>query len=120
MNNKVPIPIGWKVIVQPKKGKTETSGGIDVSATVDAQEHLAYLGTIVAMGEAAFMTRTQGGLDMSKWSVRPQVGDFVMFSPYSGQHIHPTGGDPDLRLINDTDIHALIDDLDDYFAWVDA
>jgi len=120
MSNTVPIPIGWKIIVEPKAGKTESEGGIDVSVTQDAQEHLVYLGTIVAMGEAAFMTRTQGGLDMSKWKVRPQVGDHVIFSQYAGLEIHVAGDSPNLRLMNDTDLHALIDNLDEYYSWIDA
>ena len=116
----IPIPVGWKVIIEPKPGKTETEGGIDVSATRDAQEHLVYIGTIVAMGEAAFTTKTQGGMDLSKWKVRPQVGDHVMFSPYGGLRIHRSGGDSDLRLMNDTDIQALVDNLDDYYSWIDV
>lgn len=116
----VPIPVGWKVIVQPKRGVTESAGGIDVSASTDAQEHLVYLGTILAVGEAAFMTRTQGGLDMSKWDVRPQVGDHVIFSPYGGLTIHQRGEKYPLKLLNDTDIHAVVDSLDDYYAWIDV
>lgn len=116
----VPIPVGWKVIVEPKAGKTESEGGIDVSATQDAQEHLVYLGTIVARGEAAFITKTVGGLDMSQWKVRPEVGDNVIFSPYGGLKLHRSGDGPDLILMNDTDIHAVIDSLDDFYAWIDV
>ncbi len=116
----IPIPVGWKVIVKPKEGKMTTDGGIDVSATVDAQNHLVYLGTILAMGEAAFMTKTQGGLDLSKWDVRPQVGDNVIFSPYGGLRIHQRGEKWPIILLNDTDIHALVDDTDDYYAWLDV
>lgn len=115
----VPIPVGWKVIVEPKAGKTQSEGGIDVSATQDAQEHLVYLGTIVAVGEAAFMTRTTGGLDMSQWKVRPAIGDNVIFSPYGGLKLSKSGGGT-LILMNDTDIHAVIDSLDDFYAWIDV
>ncbi len=116
----VPIPVGWKVIVKPKEATTISKGGIDVSASEDAQNHLVYIGTIVAIGEAAFMTKTQGGLDLSKWKVRPQVGDHVIFAPYGGLHIHQRGEKWPLRLLNDTDIQALVDDPDDYYAWVDV
>jgi co-chaperonin GroES (HSP10) len=120
MSSKIPLPVGWKVIVRPKKGKTTTEGGLDVSATVDAQEHLVYLGEIVAVGEAAFMTKTAGGLNMSEWRVRPQVGDFCIFSPYGGLQIRPSGEKQKLLLMNDTDIHAIVDDPDDYYSWVDV
>ncbi len=117
----VPIAVGWKVIVKPRAAKTETDSGLDMSATADAQEHLVYIGELVAVGEAAFMTKTAGGLDMSKWKVRPQVGDWVLFSPYAGLQIRQSGSDGlPLRLINDTDVHALIENPDDFFCWVDV
>jgi len=119
-NNSIPIPVGWKVIVKPKKGKTESESGIDLSATVDAQDHLNYIGELVAVGEAAFCARTKGGIDMSAWKVRPQVGDQVMYAPYGGVDIRRSGSTQNLKLLNDTEILAIIDDPDNYYSWVDA
>lgn len=116
----IPIAVGWKVIVEPRKGKTQSDGGLDLSATVDAQEHLVYLGTLVEVGEAAFKTKTTGGLDMSQWKVRPQVGDHVIFAPYGGLRIRRRGEKQHLILMNDTDIMAVVDSLDAYFSWIDA
>lgn len=116
----VPIAVGWKVIVKPKTGKTKSEQGIDLSATVDAQEHLVYIGELIEVGEAAFMTRTTGGLDMSTWKVRPQVGDHVIFAPYGGLRIRQRGEKRELRLMNDTDIMAVIDDPDAYYSWIDV
>lgn len=116
----VPMCVGWKVIVKPKEGKTETAGGIDISETVAAQSHLVYLGEIIDMGEAAFKTRTAGGLDMNEWKVRPQVGDHVIFSPYSGLRIRRSGEVWPILLMNDTDIHAIVDDPDDYYSYLDV
>lgn len=120
MSSKTPIAVGWKVIIKPRPGKPVSDGGIDLEATVDAQEHLVYLGEIVEIGEAAFMTRTAGGLDMSKWKVRPQVGDNVIFPPYGGLRIRVRGAKQPLILVNDTDIMAVIDDPDAYYSWIDA
>lgn len=119
-NAPVPVAVGWKVIVRPKAAKTESDGGIDVSATAEAQEHLVYLGELIEVGEAAFMTRTVGGLDMSKWKVRPQVGDNVIFSPYGGLRIRQSGESNPIILMNDTDIHAVIENPDDYYSWIDV
>lgn len=116
----LPICVGWKVIVKPRAGKSETDSGIDMSVTVAAQEHLVYLGELIAVGEAAFMTKTAGGLDMSQWTVRPQVGDYVIFAPYGGQRIYQVGEKTPIILMNDTNIHAVIDDPDEYYVWVDA
>jgi len=116
----VPIPVGWKVIVKPKEGKTQSEGGIDVSASLEAQNHLVYLGELIAVGESAFVTKTAGGICMNDWKLRPQEGDFVIFSPYGGLRIHRRGEKTPLILLNDTDIHAVIDSPDDYYAWIDV
>ena len=118
--SEIPVPIGWKVIVKPKDGKLTSDAGIDLTATMDAQEHLTYIGELVAVGESAFTTSTKGGIDMSKWRARPQVGDFVVYPPYAGQQIRQAGESRPLRLMNDTDIMALISDPDAFYAWVDA
>lgn len=125
MSDCIPIPVGWKVIIEPVSGKTMTDAGIDVSATVEAQEHLQYLGKLVAVGEAAFKAETKGGINMLEWEVRPQVGDHVLFTPYSGMPIRRVKRSdgkarPTLILMNDTDIHAVVDDPNNYYSWVEV
>lgn len=117
----VPISLGWKVIIQPKRGKTFSSGGIDITAAADAEAHLSYVGQVLAVGEAAFMACTKSGIDMSKWKVRPQVDDWVIHTPYAGIRIRRTGENEEnwIVLMNDTDIQAIIDDPNDYYSWVD-
>ena len=116
----VPVAVGWKVIIDPKPAKIMSDQGIDMSATEDAQEHLVYLGTLIAIGEAAFTANTQGGINMAEWKVRPRLGDFVMFSPYSGMRIRPRGKKTPIILMNDTDIQAIIGDMDSFYSWIDA
>ncbi len=116
----IPIALGWKVIVRPKSAKTMSDGGLDISPTADAQEHLVYMGELVAVGESAFTSRTQGGIDMKEWKVRPQVGDFVIFAPYGGLRIRQRGEKTNLILMNDTDMQAIVSDPDMYFTWIDV
>ena len=118
--NEIPLVMGWKVIVRPKSAKEMSEGGIVIEAAADAEEHLVYVGQIVAIGEAAYKARTQGGIDMSKWKRVPVVDDWVIFSPYGGLNIRQRGEKKPLRLMNDTDIHAIVNDPDAYFAWIDA
>lgn len=98
-----------------------SEGGIDVSAAADAEAHLSYIGEVLAIGEAAFTASTKSGIDMSKWKVRPQVGDWVIHTPYAGMRLRRTGEKDEqwLVLLNDTDIQGLIDDPGDYYSWVD-
>ena len=122
MSKEVPIPLGWKVILMPKQGKTTTESGIDISASADAEEHLNYIGKILDMGEAAFTARTKSGIDMAAWKARPQVGDYVIYTPYCGMRIRRAGEKEEnyIILCNDTDIQALISDPDAYYSWVNA
>jgi len=122
MTSAIPLPLGWKVIVKPKLGVTTSEGGIDISAGADAEEHLCYTGEILAMGEAAFTARTKSGIDMSAWKVRPEVGDYIIHTPYAGMRIRRSGEKDEsfIILMNDTDIQALIDSTDDFYSWVDA
>lgn len=121
MSSTLPIMVGWKVLVEPKRGKEETESGLDISATVDAQEHLVYIGKILEIGESAFTARTQGGIDMSEWRVRPQKGDSVIYQPYTGMRIRRKGDNGKfLMLMNDTDIMAIIDDPDQYYSWIEV
>ena len=122
MSKAIPIPLGWKVIIQPKRGATETAGGIDISAGAEAEEHLNYVGQIIAMGEAAFCAATKAGIDMGGWKARPVVGDYVLYTPYAGMRIRRAGESEEkyILLCNDTDIQAIIDSPDEYYSWVDA
>lgn len=124
MSDFVPIPVGWRIIVEPMHGKKESEAGIDLSASMDAQEHLQYIGKVVAVGEAAFSATTKGGINMSEWTKKPQKGDYVIYPPYGGVRIRRTEKDgkerPILIAMNDTDIIAIIDDPTKYYSWVDA
>ena len=80
-NLATPIALGWKVIIKPKEGKQFSAGGIDMSAAAEAEAHLSYIGQVLVLGEAAFTARTKSGIDMSKWLVRPQVGDLGTAAP---------------------------------------
>ncbi len=125
--SEVPIPIGWRVIIAPKQAKDMSSGGIDISASVDAEQHLIYIGQIVAMGEACFTTKTPGGIDLGKFAVKPQVGDWVIYPPYGGIRIRQSGaggGSDDepkyLLLFKDSDLQCIIEDPDNFYSWLDS
>lgn len=120
MKPEIPLPIGWKVIVRPKTAKQYSDSGLDLSATEAAQEHLVYMGELIAVGESAFTSRTAGGIDMNTWKVKPQVGDFVLFAPYGGFKIRQRGEKTNLILFNDTDIQGIIADPDNFYTWIDV
>lgn len=120
--------VGWRILVKPKPSKHTSSGGIVlVDETQEAEEHLKYIGQVVDIGEAAMQTKTTGGIDMGQFQVRPKVGDWILFSPYSGFRIHYRSDDEDdkgiLLVIKDTDVHGVFDSFEDteaYYSWVAA
>jgi co-chaperonin GroES (HSP10) len=117
---KLPIPLGWKVLVRPKQAPKQSKGGIIFdSKTTEAEQSMVYVGQILAMGDAAFTAKTQGGVSLSHIR-RPQVGSWVIFAPFAGQKMRVKGDDSLLILMNDTELQGVIENPDDYYAWIEG
>jgi len=120
--------VGWRYLIEPKRPKTQSKGGIVlVPETQEAEAHLRYIGKVLAVGEAAHQTRTTGGIDMANFVVRPEVGSWVLFSPYGGFQIRKRVEDDDdpgiLLVVKDTDIHGVFnsfEDTENFWSWVAA
>ena len=118
---KLPRPMGWKLLVRPRRAKKMSAGGlILVDETSDAEEAMIYIGQVLAIGEAAFKTKTQGGIDLSSWDYVPEVGDWIVYAPFAGQKMRVKGDDSIILLLNDTEVQGLVDNPDDYWSWLDA
>jgi len=54
-SHQIPIPMNWKVLVQPNQVKMKTAGGILLPDTSkDNEEYLTAHGTVCAMGDLAY------------------------------------------------------------------
>jgi co-chaperonin GroES (HSP10) len=116
---KLPVPLGWKVLVRPKQAPKQSSGGIVfANETTEAEQSLVYVGQILAMGDAAFTATTQGGIKLDRMR-RPKVGDWVVFAPFAGQKMRVKGDESLLILMNDTELQGIIENPEDYYAWID-
>lgn len=116
---RLPIPMGWKVLIRPKQAAKQSAGGIVfANETTEAEQSLVYVGQVLAMGDAAFTAKTQGGISLSHIR-KPKAGDWVVYAPFAGQKIRVRGDDSLLILMNDTEIQGIIEDPSDYYAWVD-
>lgn len=116
---KLPIPMGWKVLVRPKQAPKQSTGGIVyASETTNAEQALVYVGQVLALGDAAFTATTQGGVKLSHMR-KPKVGDWVIYAPFAGQKIRVKGDDSLLVLMNDTELQGIIENPEAYYAWVD-
>ena len=81
-------PIGWRVLIRPFEPPKESSGGIVLPDEArQSEEHLTYVGQIVAMGDLCYKAQTRSGIDLSHINPKPQVGDWIMYGTYGGQKI---------------------------------
>lgn len=114
MTIKCPVtPAGWRILVEPVKIKTHTDGGLELpQETIRAQEHLRYVGTVVAMGELCFKADNFKPHPNAKPVGFCAVGDMVAFGKFAGQEIITSvdGETKRYRLINDDEVLARIED----------
>ena len=111
----LPIPLNWKVLVQPNQVKTKTTGGIFLpESSQNNEEYLTAHGSICALGDLAYRDRDTGKRWRSETS--PKVGDRVTYGKYAGQKIVIKG--VKFLLLNDDEITAVLPDGDDDAAYV--
>ena len=107
ISHKLPKPPGYRMLILPFAPAEKTKGGIYLAKqTVDRERLTTVVGYIVALGPDAYK-------DLNKFPEGPwcKEGDWVVFGRYAGARIQIDGGD--LRLLNDDEILALIDDPED-------
>jgi|TARA_R110002020_G_scaffold223104_1_gene432124 co-chaperonin GroES (HSP10) len=105
--HQLPIPMGWKILIQPNQIKQQTKGGILLPTK--AKENEAYLtahGEVVGIGELAYRERGTG--DSWKISNKPRVGNKVTYGKYAGQKLVVNG--VRFLLLNDDEITSILPD----------
>ncbi len=109
-------PFGSRVVVQVRRSRTHTAGGIELTGdTQDTEKWNTVVAKVIAMGPLAFHNRdTLQPWPEGNWC---SVGDFVWTPQFAGQrHERKTrdGGSVHFRLINDLDLlgDCTIDPLD--------
>ena len=114
-SHQLPIPLNWKVLVQPNQVKAKTSGGIYMPETSkDNEEYLTAHGTVCAMGDLAYRDRDTG----KRWrsEISPKGGDRVTDGKDAGQKIVVKG--VKFLLLNDDEITSILPDGVDVAAYV--
>jgi len=113
--HQLPIPLNWKVLVQPNQVKKKTAGGIHLpTISQDNEEYLTAHGAVCALGDLAYRDRDTG----KRWrsDVSPKVGDRVTYGKYAGQKIVIKG--VKFLLLNDDEITSILPDGVDVAAYV--
>lgn len=111
----IPVPATWKIILAPIKVEDTTDGGIIITQeTQKLQESVRFIGKVLAMGPLCY--------SQDRFKVHPNAnpevpckpGDIVITGQYSGIKVpcvDGAGGMFDLRVVNDDEIVAVVNDV---------
>ena len=101
---KVPTPTGFRMVLYPLKLESKTTAGLHpTDETVEQSQITTNVCKVLKLGPDCF-------LDKSRFPNGPwcKEGDWVLITRYSGARIKIEGGE--LRIVNDDEILAVIDD----------
>ena len=105
--DKLPKPVGWRILVLPFKASEKTKGGILLTdKTMEDSQLTASVAMVLAVGDDAYQ-------DKEKFPNGPwcKQGDWVVFDRYAGSRIKIEGGE--VRLLNDDEILGTVDNPED-------
>ena len=96
---KVPQPVGYRILLRPRGVVQKTKGGIILTETnKDSQTYLNSVGQIIAMGPECYSDRKK------PWC---KVGDWVIFGRYAGARVSVQK--VKMVLLNDDEIIATLE-----------
>lgn len=96
------IPLDLRVVVMPDPAETKTAGGIIIpDAIADKEKAAAVKGTLIAVGQNAFLEAGTAVQTMAK------PGSRVMIGKYAGVVFKGDDGN-EYRIMNDADIVGLL------------
>ena len=101
---KIPNPVGWRMVLFPLKLKEKTKSGLILTdETIAESQVTTNICKILKMGDLCFKDDTK--FPSGPWC---KEGDWVLITRYAGSRIRIDGGE--LRIINDDEILAVVDD----------
>ena len=107
MHKKLPKPTGYRMLILPFSRKAKTKGGIYLAnETLEKERISTNVGFVVSLGPDAYKDTNK--FPEGAWC---KERDWVIFGRYAGARIKIDGGD--LRLLNDDEILAVIDNPED-------
>ena len=111
MIERMPNPTGWRMLILPYRGKSTTDGGIILTnKSLDEGQVQTVVGYVLKQGPLAYG-------DKDKFPDGPwcKEKDWVVFARYAGSRFRIEGGE--VRLLNDDEILATIDDPEDIISF---
>ena len=101
---KVPTPTGFRMVLYPLKLESKTSGGLHLTDdTVEQSQIATNVCKVLRMGPSCYKDKER--FPDGPWC---KEGNWVLITRYAGSRIKIDGGE--LRIVNDDEILAVIDD----------
>ena len=101
---KVPTPTGFRMVLYPLKLESKTSGGLHLTDdTVEQSQIATNVCKVLKMGPSCYKEKEK--FPDGPWC---KEGNWVLITRYAGSRIRIEGGE--LRIVNDDEILAVIDD----------
>lgn len=101
---KIPAPCGWRMVLYPLKLESKTSGGLHLTDdTVEQSQIATNVCKVLKQGPSCYKDETR--FPDGPWC---KEGNWVLITRYAGSRIKIDGGK--LRIVNDDEILAVIDD----------
>ena len=103
VENQLPEPVGYRILVLPFTPKNKSKGGILFSQeTLDKARISTTCGYVLKMGDLAYKDTEKFGKPWCK------KGDWVIFARYAGSRLPIEGGE--VRILNDDEVLGTIKD----------
>ena len=101
---KVPTPAGFRIVLFPLKLESKTSSGIHLTDdTIEQSQITTNICKVLKLGPDAYKDKAR--FPNGSWC---KEGDWVLITKYAGSRIRIEGGE--LRIINDDEVLAVLDD----------
>ena len=101
---KVPTPTGFRMVLYPLKLESKTSSGLHLTdETVEQSQIATNVCKVLKMGPSCYKDKER--FPQGPWC---KEGNWVLITRYAGSRIKIDGGE--LRIVNDDEILAVIDD----------
>ena len=111
VEDQLPKPVGYRILVLPFTPKEKTKGGILFSQEqLDKARIATTCGYVLKMGDLAYADKDKFNKPWCK------VGDWVMFARYAGARLPIEGGE--VRILNDDEVLGTIGDPESVLHYI--
>jgi co-chaperonin GroES (HSP10) len=112
IQDELPVPSGWRLLVLPFTPKEKTKGGIIIAQeSLDKARIATNCGYVVKMGPMAYGDKEK--FPTGAWC---KQGDWVIFARYAGSRLPIEGGE--VRILNDDEVLGTIKDPESVLHYI--